>query len=296
MRYSPLWISIFLIFLLTGCASTFNRYCENTHFGERPDVQAFIQGLEAQENFNADDLTQLFNQVHVEHAAAKQPFHPFHPTPPMTWARYRAIFLTPMHINTGIRFWHDHQDTLLEAEQKYGVSPETIVGIIGVETDYGKYLGKYRMIDALSTYAFNHPRRARFFQNELKEYLILTRELNIDPLSLYGSYEGAAGLPQFMPSNYRHLAVSKNGKAPDLWHNPDDAILSVANYFHHKGWQPYQPVTLETENCHHASKFGNQCWQIYPNFIVIKRYNNNNFYAMAVYQLGQTIKEKQANY
>lgn len=284
--------SLYLFFMsslfLTGCTSSFNN--NDGHFGEREDVQAFIQHVSEKDNFDAQKLTGIFNQVNPKRMIVRSESKPHEVT--MTWEHYRNIFLTPAHIQRGADFWRAHEDTLILAQQKYAVDPEVIIGILGVETDYGKYLGKFKAMDALSTLAFNYPRRKYFFQSELEQYLLLTRDLDIDPLSLQSSYAGALGLPQFMPSNYRHLAVSKNGRTPDLFNNPDDAILSVANYFHHEGWQAFQPVAQKVSTCRNAARFGNECWQVYPNFNVIKRYNNKNFYAMAVYQLGQAVKNR----
>lgn len=273
------------VLLLSGCAS-----CDDYHgrFGERQDVQAFIQRVSDKDHFDAQKLTGVFNQVNPKRMIVKSEKHPHETT--MTWQKYRAVFLTPEHIERGKEFWCAHEQTLSLAQKRYGVDPEIIIGILGVETDYGKYLGKFKAMDALSTLAFNYPRREHYFQSELEEYLLLTRDLNKDPLSIPASYAGALGLPQFMPSNYRHLAVSKDGGTPDLFNNPDDAILSVANYFHHKGWRAYEAVTQKVNHRQNALRFGNEYWEIYPNFLVIKRYNDQNFYAMAVYQLGQAIK------
>jgi len=252
---------LFSLFLLAGCA---------TGFGNRPDVQVFIHRVSQKDNFNAAKLTALFNQVHPRQLYVHSTHYSKETT--LSWPEYRAIFITPKRVNQGVNFWNEHEEALNLAQAKYGVDPSVIVGIIGVETEYGEFLGKYRVMDSLSTLAFEYPRRQAFFQHELEQYLLLTRELDEDPLSLYGSYAGAVGLPQFMPSNYRTLAVSYTGGKADLWNNPNDAILSVANYFQNKGWRPgltrYQKIE------------------------VIKRYNNSDYYAMAVLELGQIIQSK----
>lgn len=276
--------------MLAGCASTNT----GTGFGERPDVQYFIQKVAAKDNFNAHKLTALFNQVQVRPVFVHSTKHPRETA--MSWDRYRAIFMTQGRIDKGVAFWNTHEAAFAQAQQQYGVPPQVILGILGVETDYGKYLGKYRVMDSLSTLAFNYPRRAEFFQHELEEYLLLTRDLDINPFDLYGSYAGAVGLPQFMPSSYRQLAVSDTGKSPDLWHNSDDAILSIANYFHHKGWQAHQPIAVRVSRPNNlTSSFGDTYWRLYPNFEVIKRYNDSNFYAMTVYQLGEAIRLEKNN-
>jgi membrane-bound lytic murein transglycosylase B len=289
MKHIKKIIVMFSLFLLSGCATT-TTY-NNTGFGNRSDVQAFIQKVSNKDDFNSKKLTTLFNQVTPRTTFVSQTQKPRETS--VTWEEYRSIFLTAEKIQNGIQFWNAHAAMLDKAQTEYGVDPEIIVGIIGVETDYGKYLGKYRVIDSLSTLAFNYPRRADFFQNELENYLLLTRDLKADPLSLYGSYAGAVGLPQFMPSNYRTLAVSANGKSADLWHNSDDAILSVANYFHHKGWQENAPIAVRLAKYNQETvNFDQEHWLLYSNFEVIKKYNDSNFYAMAVYQLGSAIKQK----
>lgn len=272
---------LFTIFL-SGCAS---------NFGNRPDVQQFIQHVSEKDNFSQSYLTTLFNQVHPRPVFVSSETHAAERT--ASWPHYRAIFMTRRRIDDGRAFWRAHQATLNRAQQQYGVDPAIIVGIIGVETEYGEYMGKFRVIDSLSTLAFNYPSRQDYFKNELEQYLLLTRELNQDPLNLYGSYAGAMGYPQFMPTAYRTLAVSQTpGQAANLFNNPDDAILSVANYFHQHGWYPNKrPAVPLRKYQRGAVLFGDQYWHLYHNFDVIKRYNNSNYYAMAVYQLGQKIQQ-----
>ena len=144
-------------------------------------------------------------------------------------------------------FWNRHAQLLERAEREFGVPPEIIVAILGVETRYGRYTGKHRVIDALSTLAFEYPPRSRFFTSELEQYLLMTREEQIDPLSLKGSYAGAMGIPQFISSSYRNYAIDFDGDGHrNLWNSPADAIGSVANYFKRHGWKPGEPVTFQT--------------------------------------------------
>jgi membrane-bound lytic murein transglycosylase B len=160
------------------------------------------------------------------------------------WTRYRAKFLTDDNIANGVRFWQRNEAALNRASARYGVPPEYIVAIIGVETRYGGYLGKTRIIDALATLAFAYPRRAPYFTGELESFLVMTREEGVDPFSPRGSFAGAMGLGQFMPSSFRDYAVDLDGDGHrDLW-NPADAIGSVANYFKAHGWQTGQPVAV----------------------------------------------------
>src|SRR5690606_22983633 len=151
-------------------------------------------------------------------------------------------------VDKGLEFWAKNQEALQRAEQEYGVPAEFIVAIIGVETIYGGNTGSYRVIDALSTLAFDYPPRAPFFRQQLKEYLLLTREEQVDPLSLKGSYAGAMGLPQFMPSSFRAYAVDFDGDGHiNIWSNPTDAIGSVASYFKRHGWQAGGQVASRVE-------------------------------------------------
>ena len=164
------------------------------------------------------------------------------------WKEYRPIFITQARVDKGVEFWAKNQAALQRAEQEYGVPAEFIVAIIGVETIYGGNTGNYRVIDALSTLAFDYPPRAPFFRQQLKEYLLLTREEQVDPLSLKGSYAGAMGLPQFMPGSFRAYAVDFDHDGHiDIWKNPTDAIGSVANYFIKHGWQPGQKVVIRAD-------------------------------------------------
>lgn len=169
---------------------------------------------------------------------------------PKNWALYRSRFIDPVRIKAGAKFWQDNRATLERAEQETGVPASIIVGIVGVETIYGQQTGTYRVIDALSTLAFDfpaaHPRaaqRAAFFQSELEAYLSLTQRTGTDPLALRGSYAGAMGLPQFMPSSWSKYAVDFDGDGRiDLFHSPADVIGSVANYFKAFRWQRGMPT------------------------------------------------------
>lgn len=183
---------------------------------------------------------------------------------PKNWGVYRSRFIDPVRINAGVRFWQDNQTWLELAEQEYGVPAEIIVGIIGVETIYGQQMGTFRVIDALATLSFNfpdsHPRAAErraYFRGELEHFLSLQNQLHADPLRPLGSYAGAMGMPQFMPSSWTRWAVDFDGDGGiDLMRSPADVIGSVANYFKSYGWQPgmpthypvsFDPATLDKE-------------------------------------------------
>jgi len=161
------------------------------------------------------------------------------------WHAYRPIFLTRQRIDGGVAFWNEQAPILAAAEQKTGVPAEIIVAIIGVETSYGGNTGSYRVLDALATLAFHYPKRAPFFRSELENFLLLTREEGMDPLQPKGSYAGAMGLPQFMPSSFRNYAVDFDGDGRrDIWRNPRDAIGSVGNYLKAHGWRAGEPIAV----------------------------------------------------
>lgn len=222
---------------------------------DRYDVHQYINGVANQYNFDAPWLARIFNHAELRPELLKMIKAPKEGIP---WYRYRALFITPKRVQLGVEFWNKHEKMLEKAQREYGVPADIIVAIIGVETQYGQYTGKYRVIDTLTTLAFDGNSRRSFFRSELTQYLLLTRDQSINPLAIRGSYAGAIGVPQFMPSSYRTFAVSAEGNgSPDLIRNPDDAILSVANYFKQHGWQRGEPVAIP------AAVTGNQ----YQNFI-----------------------------
>ncbi len=162
------------------------------------------------------------------------------------WERYRRQFIYPAMINKGARFMCDHKDAFHQARDKYGVPPEVILGIIGVETAYGANTGHYRMLDALATVAFNSPRRVEFFQDELAKYLLMCYKNDWDPTEIKGSIDGGYGIAQFMPSSYLDYAVSYSGDTPDLM-VANDAIVSIGNYIKGHGWKSGEPVYLNAK-------------------------------------------------
>ncbi len=160
----------------------------------------------------------------------------------LQWWQYRRIFLTPERIALGAQFWREHRAALERTGAEWGVAPRYIVAILGVETYYGRRSGTYRVLDALSTLAFDYPSRQRFFGKELEQFLVLAHRDGLDPLTVKGSYAGAMGPMQFMPSAYLRYAVSTHGQPPDLFTDWDDIFASVANYLHGHGWQADGPV------------------------------------------------------
>ncbi|WP_439859822.1 lytic murein transglycosylase B [Pseudomonas sp. MBLB4136] len=206
-----------------------------------PQVAEFVAEMTRDYGFAGEQLLELFAQVERKQAILDAISRPAEKVKP--WSAYRPIFITEARVARGVEFWKQHQAALTRAEQEYGVPPQVIVAIIGVETFYGGNTGSYRVADALSTLAFDYPPRAPFFRKELREFLMLAREEQVDPLGVKGSYAGAMGLPQFMPSSFRAYAVDFDGDGRiNIWSNPVDAIGSVASYFKRHGWQPGEPV------------------------------------------------------
>ncbi len=200
-----------------------------------PGLTKFINEMEQKHGFDADELTQLFAKVEVKDSILKAISRPAEKSKP--WYDYRKIFIQEKRINGGVQFWQQHAESLLKAELEYGVPAEIIIAILGVETRYGGNVGGYRVVDALSTLAFRYPPRSKFFRSELENFLLLTREEKMSILDPVGSYAGAMGLGQFMPSSYREYAVDFDGDTKrDIWTNPDDAIGSIANYLKRHGW------------------------------------------------------------
>jgi membrane-bound lytic murein transglycosylase B len=214
------------------------------------EVRQFLDKMASQHGFTRDELDALFAKVnHVE--TTIQLMKPAPPGQPKNWQAYRARFVEPVRINAGVKFWAENADALARAQKQYGVPADIIVGIIGVETVYGRVTGNFRVLDALTTLAFDYPAtpnrdaRMAFFQGELESALLLTRAEKIDPLSLLGSYAGAVGLPQFMPSSIRNYAIDFDGDGHiDLRNSTADAIGSVANFLTQHGWQRNDPGAI----------------------------------------------------
>ncbi|MCY4210151.1 MAG: lytic murein transglycosylase B [Gammaproteobacteria bacterium] len=202
---------------------------------QRAEVATFIDEMVAEHDYDATQLEDALAGVQLSEKIIAAITRPAEALP---WHRYRSIFLKPARIKGGATFWRQHQAQLERAAQTYGVPIEIMVAVIGVETKYGGNTGGFKVINALSTLAFDYPKRSRFFTSELKHYFLLTRDQSLDPHQLTGSYAGAMGIPQFMPSSYRAYAVDFDGDGlTDIWDNPADAIGSVGNYLGVHGWQ-----------------------------------------------------------
>jgi len=210
-------------------------------FERRSDVRGFIDEMVRDHGFSRARLTRWFREVRGQPtiiAAMQRPL-----LEPPKWYEYAPQFLTQARIDEGVAFWRVHAAALARAEAEFGVPPEIVVAILGVESFYGRNTGGYRVIDALATLAFDYPRRGAFFRGELREFLLLAQSEGFSPLVPKGSFAGAFGVPQFMPGSVRRYAVDFDGDGHiDLWRSADDAIGSVANYLARHDWLRGQPV------------------------------------------------------
>lgn len=220
-------------------------------FLSRADVRAFIDSVSEEQGIERAEVERILGDVRYSAAAVRltNPAPSSTPSPARSYTRYRNKFLTPELISAGSRFWSAHGQDLARAQEEFGVPVEVILGVLGVETYFGRNTGSFRAVDALATIAFYGERRQDYFRGELRELLLLARDTGLDPLSIKGSYAGAVGLPQFMPSSYRKYAVDYDGDgAIDLMGSPADAIGSIASYMKAFGWVPNEtpvaPVRL----------------------------------------------------
>lgn len=293
-----------------------------------PGIPEFIDEMVVKHHFSRDELVELF-----EHAEQKPSIiTAISRSPKATpWVKYRASFVNQKRVKYGLEFWEQNHKALKLAEETYGVPQEIIVAVIGVETIYGRNMGSYRTIDALTTLAFDYPRRSVFFRDELENYLLLAREQQFDLLGVKSSYAGALGIPQFMPSSYRNYAVDFNDNSSiDLLNEPADAIGSVGNYLQGYGWIRDGRIGVRAEvsdegslgaidvarsladwsaagvtsnlEINHDERArlldytvpqGKEYWLGFNNFEVITRYNNSDYYAMSVLQLAQELSAVQ---
>jgi membrane-bound lytic murein transglycosylase B len=295
-------------------------------------VQAFILGMHEQHGFDVAHLTRQFAAIRPNASVLRAIRPPAFPEKQRSWERYRERFVNEQRIGSGLSFWRQHAATLLRAEAIYGVPPEVVVAIIGVETVYGQNMGSFRVLEALASLAFRYPPRADFFRSELEQFLLLARENGNSPLDIKGSYAGAMGIPQFMPSSQRRYAVDFDGDDRiDLRQSSTDAIGSVARFLQQHGWQkgspgrragprprryrrlarrrhqtvadgrrnePVQGVVAVADGQLPAALIdlvtpdaATEYWLGFDNFYVITRYNRSSFYAMAVFQLAEALRE-----
>lgn len=217
----------------------------SSRLSEREDVRAFIQTMVQKHDLDQQKLVDLFDATNLRPSIVDALDRP---ATSRAWYQFSPGFLSSAKVGAGVAFWRQQQPWLEKARKKYGVPEEIVLAIIGIESSYGKNLGRFRAMDALTTIAFDYPRRAEYFRQELEQFLLLTQEENVDPLSLYSSYAGAMGWPQFMPSSFRSYAVDFNEDGErDIWKTPADVIGSVAYYFNKFGWQADGPVIAKAK-------------------------------------------------
>ena len=215
-------------------------------YSTRSEVVDYVDGLVADHAFERGWLLDVFEGAEKSDEVIRKISRPAEKA--LAWHEYRNIFLTEQRIDAGVEFWRAHRDALDAARGRFGVPPEMIAAIIGVETFYGRYLGSHRVIDSLATLAFDYPPRSAFFEGELTHFLLLLREEGKDPFEPVGSYAGAMGYGQFISSSYRNYAVDFDGDGRrDIWTNKTDAIGSVANYFARHGWKGETPPAVKVE-------------------------------------------------
>jgi membrane-bound lytic murein transglycosylase B len=210
-----------------------------------PEVESFIQEMVQKHKFREATLRRVFAKVEPNPSILNAISTPLTARP---WHEFRTRYVDEARINGGVKFWRENAATLARARSKFGVPEEIIVATIGVETTYGKYVGNHGVLEALATLAFNYPPRAALFRSELEQYLLLAREAKVDAGSVKGSYAGAIGIPQFLPSSYRRYAVDFDGDGRrDLVKSTADAIGSVANYYKSHGWRAGAAIVVPTE-------------------------------------------------
>jgi membrane-bound lytic murein transglycosylase B len=220
-------------------------------YAGRAEVRDFVRQMAGEHGFAEDQLLQMFGKVRPSDSVLKL----IAPAPSgfrRSWTAYRARFVETVRIREGLRFWRDNADAVRRASRQFGVPEEILVSIIGIETMYGRHTGEFRVIDALTTLAFDYPRRSAYFRQELEQYLLLAREQKAEPLAARGSFAGAIGLPQFMPGSIRRFAIDFDGDGTiDLRNSAADAIGSVARFLAEHGWRTgaptHFPVAIEDE-------------------------------------------------
>jgi len=235
-----------ILFIVLSCCwfalghSGSSGVVERGSYNQRPDVVAFMQRVSATHDIPYAEVHSLLAQGHRLDRVIELMNKPAEGKP---WHEYRKIFITQARIDKGVAFWARHEDILDRAELEFGVPPEIIVAILGVETYYGTRMGTFPVLDTLMTLGFDYPKRSEFFLKELEQFLLLVRTEDLRAFDLVGSYAGAMGMGQFISSSYQHYAIDFDGDGQrDLWSNFEDGIGSVANYFKEHGWQANQPV------------------------------------------------------
>ena len=257
MRKTFVPLLLALVAALTPLAASAGKHPAKKHppveqqlppFSESAEVRDFIQLMHEQYGFDVTHLTRQFAAIHSNASVLRAIKPAAVPELQRSWPRYRERFVNERRIGNGLRFWQENGAELARAEAIYGVPPEIVAAIIGVETEYGRNMGNFSVLEALSTLAFDYPPRAEFFRTELEQFLLLARENRLDPLAIKGSFAGAIGIPQFMPGSQRRYAVDFDGdQRIDLGGSVDDAIGSVAHFLEQHGWQAGQPIAVPAQ-------------------------------------------------
>lgn len=322
-------VAIAVMAILTGLSNP-GLAEDIVHYGDHPKALVFVEKMVERHGFDRSYVQNLMENAQRKETILEAIARPAEKT--MKWKRYRKIFVTGKRAAQGKKFIQENIATLNRAEQNFGVPKEIIAAVIGVETRYGKFKGSYRVVDALTTLGFDYPPRGKFFSTQLEHYLLLVKEQKFDATVVKGSYAGAMGYGQFIPSSYRDYAIDFDADGvADIVNNINDAIGSVANYFKSHGWRPGELVTseatvsedyntglankklkpeytvgqlrelgyrpsLKLDDKAMAAPFrlegmsGQEHWLGLQNFYVITRYNHSRLYAMAVFQLSESLK------
>ena len=321
-----------LLFGLFSALMPLSSQAEKTlRFSDDAEVRNFISAMHEQYGFDVAHLSRHFAAIRPNAAVLRAIRPAAVPEQQRSWQRYRERFVNTRRSDGGRRFWEENEATLQRAEAIYGVPPEVVVAIIGVETEYARNMGKFSVFEALASLTFHYPPRAAFFRIELEQFLLLARENGVSPLDIKGSYAGAIGIPQFMPSSQRRYAVDFDGDDRiDLRNSTADAIGSVARFLQQHGWQAGSPIAVPARverdptdllaggikpvvPLQDLAKQGviaegdaerpaalidlvtpdaaTEYWLGFENFYVITRYNRSSFYAMSVFQLAETLRD-----
>ena len=315
-----------IFFLLIASLLSASTFASTSLQAQKNNV---MNTLVSKYNFKRSEINYLFAKAKPDFSLIQSMQKPMEKS---TWTKYKNFFITPDRIQNGVLYWHEHRAMLTKMQRQYGVPASVAVSIIGVETAYGTHLGKYPVFNTLYTLAFYYPKQARFFQQELIQYMLLTRSNHLPVTTLKGSYAGAIGIPQFMPSSYRHYGVpGGNYRSVNLFTNNNDAIASVGNYLHLAGWEKAKDIAKRIPARAHfkssyvstdrkldiepLGKLGlaqtlNQpintkaaiialptneelhYWAVFQNFRAIMQYNHSVAYAMVVTQLSEAISKK----
>lgn len=232
-----------------ACAAIAIGFCglvatATADYSQGAAAKTFADEMATQHGFKREDILQALAKAERQQSILDAIARPAEKAKP--WKDYRKLFVTSDRIQQGASFWREHAATLARAEKEFGVPPQIVVAILGVETRYGRNMGGYRVLDALATLSFDYPPRADFFRTQLVEFFLMAREQKLTPERVLGSYAGAMGYGQFMPSSYRKFAVDFDGDGKiDIVNNIDDAIGSIANYLHGHGWQRGAPIVVK---------------------------------------------------